>query len=347
LYWGVDDQDQYLVSAREAIDQGRIIDPELPELKIAEGYYFYWGHLDYKSALKILEPVLAVYPGDFELLELLAWVNRRYGKFDTALEFMFKALDVAPRDHRVLFGVGETYAAMRRFDEAQDYLNKLSEVAPASPRTAQLRGSILSGRGADYEGAARNFQLASMDLRFLEMDVWMSYVLAGNLESALAEVSSPADATDAARRGYFDIRQTLSGMTLLYSGDLEGAKVVLSEAREYLETALKLNPDEYQLHKALCLTNGALGESIATSTSCDDAISTMPKDAYDHYSEVTQIAQGYALGGLQDKALDNLEAALDAPVGPTAGEIAANPAFRSLHEMSRWQGLLRKHGIQQ
>jgi TolB-like protein/Tfp pilus assembly protein PilF len=198
LFWGVDDQEHFRVSAREAIDQGRAIDPDLPELDIAEGYYFYWGHLDYQSALQILEPVLAIYPNDFELLELMAWVNRRYGKFDTALEFMFKALDVAPRDHRVLYGVGETYAAMRRFEEAQDYLIKLSEVGPANPRAAQLRGSILFGKGADYEGAARNFQLASIDLSFLEMNVWMSYVLAGDFESALAAVSIQADTTDSA-----------------------------------------------------------------------------------------------------------------------------------------------------
>jgi hypothetical protein len=136
-------------------------------------------------------------------------------------------------------------------------------------------------------------------------------------------------------------------MTLLYSGDSDGAHVALNEARGKLEAALELNPGDYQLNKGLCLTNGALGESIATSTSCDDAISTMPEDAYDHYLEVNQIAQGYALGGLQDKALESLEAALDAPVGPTASEIAANPAFRSLHETSRWQDLMRKHGIQQ
>jgi TolB-like protein/Tfp pilus assembly protein PilF len=346
-FWGVENLDQYRVQAREAIDRGRAIDPDLPELDIAEGYYYYWGFLDYPAALEVLEPVLKIYPNDIELIEVLAYVNRRYGRFDTSINFMSRALALAPRDQRILYSLGETYAAQRQFDKAQTYLDKLVAMNPANPRAAQLRGSILTGRDGDFIGAARNFQLASIDLEFLETQVWDSFIYAGDYDAAMAFLVSKQEEGILSWKstGAVDAVPGLTALTLFYSGD-PAAGALLGEVKTKLSTVLKAQEEDYEVNLLQCTLTGALNESVASNQACEATLKVTHLDAYDHPFELTSVAQGFALGGHSERALDILQEVLESPLGPTTVILAANPAFRSLHGTNRWQELMREHGVQ-
>ena len=49
-YWFRTPDPRYRDLAWEAIEKGRALDPDLPELDISEGRYYYWGFLDYDKA---------------------------------------------------------------------------------------------------------------------------------------------------------------------------------------------------------------------------------------------------------------------------------------------------------
>lgn len=345
-YWGVEALDNYRVQAREAIDRGRKIDPDLPELDIAEGYYYYWGFLDYPAALEVLEPVLEIYPNDVELIKVLSYVNRRYGRFDLSLDFMFRALALAPRDQRLLFSLGETYAALRQFDKARVYLDKVISIDAANPRAWQLRASIQTGSDGDFMAAARNFQLASIDLKYLEWDVWTSFNFAGDYNAAMAYLAAKKEVGMPGWKsmGQIDTVPILSALTMHYAAD-PAAIPALSEARIKLGKALDANPEDYELNLLGCMVTGALKDS-GTIQACEAALQVTHDDAFDHSWEITSIAQGFALGGEPERALDILQEALESPVGPTTVVMASNPAFRSLHETNRWQELMDKHRVE-
>ena len=57
-YWtyGGDPKDRD--KARDAIDRAKAIDPDFPELYMAEGAYYYWGLLDYETALLNLDKAI-------------------------------------------------------------------------------------------------------------------------------------------------------------------------------------------------------------------------------------------------------------------------------------------------
>jgi TolB-like protein/Tfp pilus assembly protein PilF len=343
-YWGVENLDQYRVQARKAIDSGRAIDPDLPELDIAEGYYYYWGFQDYPAALEVLEPVLEIYPNDVELNEVLALVNRRYGRFDTSLDFMFRVLALAPRDQQIIYSLGETYSALRQFDKAQSYLDKLVALNPASPRLAHLRAQILGNRDGDFLGSARNFQLASIDLQFLKWNVWTAFNHAGDYEASMAFL---AEQQEEGMPGWKSSRQLntvpiLSALTMFYAED-PAAIPSLNEVQTSILTALEAHPEEFEVNLLQCLVSGALGEP-STIGACEAAIRVMRNDAFDRPWEMVSTAQGFALGGHSDRALDILQEVLESPIGPATIDIKANPAFRSLHESDRWQALMRQHG---
>ncbi len=71
-YWFIDPAESLRNLAREAIDKGRAIEPDLVDLDVSEGYYHYWGFRDYDKALQALERAIKVAPGDVEVISLIA-----------------------------------------------------------------------------------------------------------------------------------------------------------------------------------------------------------------------------------------------------------------------------------
>ena len=342
-YWGVSYNDADRVAAREALDRGRAIEPDSPDLDLAEGYYYYWGFLDYEAALKVLEPVLKVYPNDIELLKVLSYVNRRYGQFDIAYSYMEKAYALAPRDIRLIYAMGETKKSMREWDMAQGFLDQLQRLDPTHSRTLQLQGEILAGRDSNFQEAARNFVMVRQETLQLGDDIWRMFILDHDYEAALTAASFGEDGDSA--YGFLPPAM-MQGITYLLAGERDKALPLLEQARGLLEQRRAEEPDNWYYHQSLCRTLAALKDRESTLVECNAAIASKPNDAYDLSLELETIASAFAMAGLEDQALDLLEEIADARIGNPVSIIAANPMFNSLHNTKRWQALMREHGIQ-
>jgi hypothetical protein len=139
--------------------------------------------------------------------------------------------------------------------------------------------------------------------------------------------------------------KTFEGITLLYAGNPE-AIAVLEQAKADLIRFMQETPGDSGLISGYCLTVGALKDRKAVVTYCDEAIKLIPNDAFDRSLNLRAMAQGFALGGEHERALDLIDDVLSSRVGPSVIEIAADPAFNDLHESKRWQTLMNEHGLQ-
>jgi TolB-like protein len=336
-WWGVEQRDEFRETAREAIDRGRAIDPGLLELDIAEGYYHYWGFLDYPQALAVLEPRLAEFPNHAELLQVTAFVNRRYGRIDQTLDLLMRASPLAPRDLSLHYTIGETYAWLRRWDEARHYLDIIEALDPTHTRSYQLRADILMGRDADFDGAARYMGLASEDTSYRVFQQWEYLLCANNPEGAMA----------AAEKGE-RLANTLAGLpagmmrgqTLAYFGDHEAARPLLQSAREMLSADLEQQPGDHDLQHSLCDVSGALGDTVAALQYCEAALASDPQDAMRGPFERFRIAASLAAGGATDRALEIMLALRDSRGGPARNWIEADRRLLGLHDRREWQQLL-------
>jgi TolB-like protein/Tfp pilus assembly protein PilF len=342
-YWGVNDKPEYRQAARDAIDRGRGIEQDSPDLDLAEGYYQYWGFLDYEAALEVLEPILLVYPNDVELLKVLSFVNRRYGRFDIAYSYMEKALSLDPRDIRLVYTMGETKKSMREWEEAERFLGMMQTLDPTNGRTQQLRAEIIAARDLNFAEAARSLALARLDLSgFFGVDIWTLRIQERNFEAALEVADFGADKESS--EGFFP-PEMARGITHLLAGDADKAMPLLEQARDLLQQWVSEDYWYYQI--SLCQTLGALADRSATEVECKTAIENMPKDAYDQSDNLEWVASAFAMAGLEDKAMDLLEEVAEARVANPVSLIAANPMFDNLRQNQRWQTLMRKHGIEQ
>ena len=336
-WWAVEKNTDFLAAARAQIDQARQIDPELPEVDIEEGYYHYWGFLDYESALAALEPLLPQYPNNIDLLQVIAFVNRRYGRFDTTLEFLLRVEPRAPRDRTILYSIGETYAALRRWPEAQEYIDKLIEIDPNFAQGHQLRGWVLAGRDGDFAGAQRYLGLAARELPYESLPYWFYQLRAGDFEGAMNTAETVAE-TDLYRES--SPLSLLQGLTLHLSGDSEAAVPLLSEAKNLLAARLGEKPGNFELMSALCLVHGALGETTQTITACEAAVAAMPDDSFIAQELRVTLASGLAMGGATDRAFELLSSLTDSAVGPGSGELQADPRLANLKPLEDWQKLI-------
>jgi TolB-like protein len=336
-WWAVEKNTDFLAAAREQIDQARQIDPELPEVDIEEGYYHYWGFLDYESALAALEPLLSQYPNNIDLLQVIAFVNRRYGRFDTALEFLLRVEPRAPRDRTILYSIGETYAALRRWPEAQAYVDKLIEIDPNYAQGHQLRAWILAGRDGDVTGAARYQGLAARELPYESLYYWFYQLRAGDFEGAMtaAEVVSE---TNLYRES--SPLSMLRGLTLHFFGNPKAAAPLLLEAKKQLTARLEEKPGDFELMVALCQVHGALGEKGQTITACEAAFAAMPGDSFIAPNQWVALASGLAMGGATDRAFELLSLLTDSAVGPSSAELQADPGLDNLKQLEDWQTLI-------
>jgi len=341
-WWGKKEDPALLEEAWAAMQRGRAIDPELPELDIAEGYYHYWGHRDYERALELLTPVLEAYPNSAELHEVIAYVNRRYGDMDKALAHLHRSEELNPRSVGLMYALGESYAGLRDFDSAADYLEKLRSLAPTSPRAYQLGAQLLESRDGDAAAAAHQLRMQVRDVPWARWDYWQVLVQAGEYEMALEASDFFEPRYQYWERGAYP-PSFLRGLTHYHAGDEEAAHRELEKALEILDERLQETPEYFGALQSRCLALAALGRSQEALQACELTLKYVVDDAFARAWDELQIAIGFAMVGSHDAAFDLIEAGLEARVGPTVVEIQLYPGFRSLHDTSRWKQLMAAH----
>ena len=116
--------------AKAAADRALALAPDHPEALLAMGYYYYHGFRDYETALTWFQPALATRPNDPEALSAVAFIDRRQGRWQEALEGLQRASRLDPLRAVRALEVGTTLRGLRRLDEAQQVMERVIRLAP-------------------------------------------------------------------------------------------------------------------------------------------------------------------------------------------------------------------------
>jgi len=333
-YWFGTSTAERRQKAWEAILTGRAIEPDLPELDIAEGYYHYWGFKNYDEALAVLEPALAAYPNDAELHKLVAFVHRRAGRFEKTIDHMRRAQELDPRSPAVLQTLGETYYRLGDYTRAEQYADRMDRIMPADTLRYTVRAGIVMGRDGNPAEAARLFGLAP-DISFAQELQWTYYLYARDFEQAL-EV---ADIVTADNKGLIT-PAVGKGIALYFAGNREAAKRELENALEELSVLRGQLAQPAHLLLPECQVEAALGHVDRVRDLCGRAMEEMPFDAFDGPTYRHNVARGYALAGLVDLAFEALAEASESRAAPCRNELLLDPFLESLHDDPRWERLI-------
>src|SRR5207247_4060927 len=108
-----------LPKAQAALERAQQLAPELPETRLALGYYYYWGSRDYDHALKHFAWVQERRPNDPEVFTAIGFIRRRQGRWAEAVSDLARATELDPRNHSLFVELGETYRLLHRYSDAE------------------------------------------------------------------------------------------------------------------------------------------------------------------------------------------------------------------------------------
>jgi serine/threonine protein kinase/Tfp pilus assembly protein PilF len=117
-HWELDSSPERVPTAKAALDRALALDPNLPEVHLALGYYRYYVLRDFIGALTELRKAEQALPNDTDVIKTIALVQRRLGQWDEALAGLRRVVELDPRDIDGYDNLALTYEALRRFPEA-------------------------------------------------------------------------------------------------------------------------------------------------------------------------------------------------------------------------------------
>jgi len=95
--------------ARQALDKAKEIDPTMLEVQMAEGHYYYYGNKDFINGLESYYGVLRRDPNNSIALEHVGYVQRRMGKWESALHHFLEVSERDPYNADLVRSIAENY----------------------------------------------------------------------------------------------------------------------------------------------------------------------------------------------------------------------------------------------
>ena len=342
-YWFFDTDPGARDAARDAIENGRKIDPTLPELDIAEGYYYYWGYRDYASALPFMQRASAALPNSASAQLARAYVLRRMGDWEGSLAAMRRAVELDPRTIGNVTDIASTLSRLRRFEEAEQVFATVLARDPDNASTLWQLGDYHLQASGDIDSYSNLNHFAATVVPNAQLRSWLSSLYLDDFETALQDVADWQESF-LETRNFRVTKPMLIGLTHLYAGNIESATPLLRGAKQEFETLLQTNPDSFTINRSLCVITGGLGELTNAQKYCQQTLQTAPADAFYEGDIEFEVATGLALAGDTQASVELLTAMLDGDAGPTFYPVMYHPAFDGIRDDPAYIKLLKDHG---
>ena len=153
LFWNFPGAQEQAQLATEALDRAVALAPNAVETRLAQGYFYFYGHGDMQEALRHFQAAEALKPSDADVIIAIGLILRGQGRWEEALAALERARSYDHRSYNLIYTLGETYLRMRRWEEAERYAAALEDYTRQEPLSlcdfliARARTLAAVGRG--------------------------------------------------------------------------------------------------------------------------------------------------------------------------------------------------------
>ena len=338
----------------ELMETGRLakqaltLAPDLAEAHGALGLFHYYGFREYEPALIEFQRVIELQPNNSLGHQSIAFVHRRQGKWDRAVDELKKAIELDPQNSYILSGLAETYIFLRQWNEAQEFARHSLTFDPHD--ATGMRMLLLSSLNQTGNAKEPMRLLATFPPDDLLLPNTGSYdmvigtrgetfVLGRDFNAALKTWETGTAAT-------INERQRLAAKIAIrfLAGDLSGAQADAEKAREQLETRLREQPQDIRSLRALSWVYLALNRKSDAINIARRAVELLPleKDAVLGSGNLAGLAEIQAHTGATSDAVENLRRLLSLPAGETVtlARLKIDPVWDPIRNDPGFQKLL-------
>jgi len=334
--------------ARQAAETALALQPNLGEALLAKGFYHYACLKDYDTATRYLEQARKILPNNSQVVESLAYIARRGGRWDLSETYFNQAEQLNGRDVNLLIQHALSYIATRRFQEALRKLDQVLNITPDDASVLARKAAVAQGQG-NLPRAAELLNPPNSnadDPTALGQRIYQA-ILERNPAQIIPRVKQELTKLDATPGYQAGQLRFWYGWLQELAGDHAAAQESWRQARSELESFLKEQPENWRLIVALSLTNMGLGDKAEAFGFLERAIEAVPieKDAFDGAVLNETLAQVAARLGERDRAIAALRRALSLP-SPTLPPLTPallrlDPMFDNLRGDPRFQELCK------
>ena len=346
-----------LLEVRTWIDRALALAPDLPSAYAALGYFYYWGSRDYEPALAAFARAVELAPNSDDALAGTAFIQRRLGHWDQALELLQRAIAISPRDGVRIDEHGSTLMMLRRNAAAEPELTKALEIDAADSNAKDfLLRSRLFGNG-DVAGAraaidpppawrlSYHNRLAGDLFNLVNARVYPD-LFERHFDAALRQWDSAPHDSDEER-----LTQRVARVAIkLISGERASLQAECSSLQPVLRAQMKQQPDSLSILQQTSWIELCLGHNTEAIAAARHATQVLPlsKDAFFGVYQVEGLAEIDARAGAPDEALKLLDQLLSVPAGQsvTVERLKRDPLWDPLRKDPRFDALLKRYEAQ-
>ena len=269
---GVDRSAEVAGRAREAAAKALELERDAPEAHRAAGYVRYWIDRDYPAALAAFHRAAELGAADADASADEAYVLRRLGRFDQALEGLRRAARLDPLSGGRRLVIADTLTYVRRYEEADREYQRAIGLEPDLPLAYALRAQNFLLWHGDVAAAAESLgQMPATDEDWALLYRARLLLAAGRADELLALARAQADRVLEVEYGIVPVAE-LEARAHEAAGDRAFARRAWERAEAALSHAFGERPDDPRAHMARSLARAALGR-------CDEALAGTAVDA--------------------------------------------------------------------
>ena len=344
-YWLGEKSPQRRESIRLEIDEAGRIVPDLPEVQLALGEYYYRVIGDFERALEAFDKVEAQLPNNADVQFKRGSCLRRLGRWDESIDAYRAAWALDPFNKDAAISLQVTLDYARRWQEslavAEQRMDKGNPDPVVEFNWAMTRLRYLGDLKAAREVLARVPAINDSSYFNLRMNV---LVFKREFEAVLGLLNSDplfiAAGDLPGNAGLLDLRRA---WVLLQMGDPEQAQQHLEAALSAIEIEERVYSDEDgERYAAKALIYAYLGQREAAVVSMSRALELLPESKDRMKGVNVRWNNALMLTTLGDKqqALDELAYQLEVPYGLTEWDLYLDPTWDSLRDEPRFQTMV-------
>lgn len=341
VHFGIDPSPYRVESALRALDKASRLAPDAAEVHRARGFVYYWAQRHYDDALVELGKAIEMNPRDARAREGRAFIYRRRGNMQAAIEEIRRVVELSPQDGRAWRELGVTATYLRRYDEALHAFDQAIQLSP-DPMIAYLSQTRVHWMRGDFTAARHKLDSRPpIEQELPHFHAFWQSVYEDRLTAALAEldqVASPVFSWSTIYTPVASLRAQVYG----WQGKEAEARDQFRLSLEQIDRLLSHQREDPRLHALRSQALIGLGEKEAARRELEKALELAENADFIAASEVhfeATISQ-VQLGDFE-AALRSLERILAEPSNLLSPPLLArDPRFRPLHADPRFASLI-------